>query len=209
MDDTFRPIEGFPGYRVNREGVVQSRRGRGSRNRTTENWAALKPIPRRRGYLTVNLSDGGRKVARYVHRLVLEAFVGPCPRGSVGCHGDGNPANNRLGNLRWDTPTANEADKLRHGTRRVGSANGGSKLHEEEVLEIRRRSSEGEPMRQLASEFVISWQNVQAIVARRSWRHLPELPPTFASLRLRPRDQGNRPATAARPPCDRQPNPGL
>lgn len=53
---------------------------------------------------------------RLVHRLVLEAFVGPCPEGMEGCHGDGDPTNNSLGNLRWDTATSNQLDKVRHGT---------------------------------------------------------------------------------------------
>ncbi|MDB5352697.1 MAG: hypothetical protein JWN86_3944 [Planctomycetota bacterium] len=198
MSDQFRPIAGFPGYRVNRKGVVQSRRGPGCRSGTTENWVSLKPIPRSRGYMTVNLSCCGRKSIRYVHRLVLESFVGACPEGMVGCHNDGDRTNNRVANLRWDTPTANEADKLRHGTRRVGSATACSKLSEVDVLEIRRRKGEGEPMRLLASEFGISWQNVQAIVGHRSWRHLPESPP-IASSRVRPRDRGHYPAPASRP----------
>lgn len=51
-----------------------------------------------------------------VHRLVLAAFVGPCPSGMEGCHNDGNPLNNSVDNLRWDTHRNNEADKRRHGT---------------------------------------------------------------------------------------------
>lgn len=51
-----------------------------------------------------------------VHRLVLSAFVGACPKGMEGCHNDGNPANNHLSNLRWDTPRGNAADKVLHGT---------------------------------------------------------------------------------------------
>jgi hypothetical protein len=30
------------------------------------------------------------------------------------CHNNGNPADNRLENLRWDTHVANEADKRLH-----------------------------------------------------------------------------------------------
>jgi HNH endonuclease/NUMOD4 motif len=51
-----------------------------------------------------------------MHRLVLEAFVGPCPRGMQCCHKDGNRANNKLENLRWDTQKKNEQDKKCHGT---------------------------------------------------------------------------------------------
>jgi hypothetical protein len=35
-----------------------------------------------------------------------------------GCHWNGNPADNRLTNLRWDTPAGNAADRERHGTNR-------------------------------------------------------------------------------------------
>jgi len=51
-----------------------------------------------------------------VHRIVLEAFVGPCPPGMEGCHNDGNPRNNVLTNLRWDTRSENQRDSIRHGT---------------------------------------------------------------------------------------------
>jgi hypothetical protein len=32
------------------------------------------------------------------------------------CHYDGDPANNRVGNLRWDTRSSNNLDAVRHGT---------------------------------------------------------------------------------------------
>jgi HNH endonuclease len=131
----------------------------------------LKPIASRGGYLVVNLSTGGKKSQRFVHRLVLEAFVGPRPPGLVCCHGDGDPTNNRLENLRWDTYLANSADMLLHGTRLIGSA-ARSKLSEEEVLEIRRLRSEGMSIPRLAMTYGVSHQNIQAIIYRRSWRHL-------------------------------------
>jgi hypothetical protein len=71
------------------------------------------------------LPDGRFRVSMYrdgcgtdflVHRLVLLAFVGPCPPGQQGCHNDGHPANNLPGNLRWDTGRSNMLDKQRHGT---------------------------------------------------------------------------------------------
>ncbi|WP_248099523.1 HNH endonuclease signature motif containing protein [Corynebacterium kefirresidentii] len=51
-----------------------------------------------------------------VHRLVMAAFVGPCPDGMEVCHNDGNPANNYVGNLRYDTHQANYADMFIHNT---------------------------------------------------------------------------------------------
>jgi hypothetical protein len=51
-----------------------------------------------------------------VHQLVLEAFVGPRPRGMESCHNNGNQTDNRLVNLRWDTKSENNLDRVRHGT---------------------------------------------------------------------------------------------
>ena len=36
-----------------------------------------------------------------IHRLVLQAFIGPCPEGYVTDHLDGIPSNNRPSNLEW------------------------------------------------------------------------------------------------------------
>lgn len=67
------------------------------------------------GYLNICLrSDDGRRCL-LVHRLILEAFVGPCPEGMEACHGNDNPADNRLSNLRWATRSANTYDKIRNG----------------------------------------------------------------------------------------------
>lgn len=66
--------------------------------------------------VTVTLWRDREQRTRLVHHLVLEAFVGPRPVGTEGCHWDGDATNNRLGNLRWDSHIKNEADKARHGT---------------------------------------------------------------------------------------------
>jgi HNH endonuclease len=171
VDERFRQVDGFPGYRVSREGEVRSCRGRGNSGRPTGTWFPLKPIRRRRGYLYVNLHRNGIKTARSIHHLVLEAFVGPRPPGLICCHNDGDPSNNRLENLRWDTYLSNSEDMLRHGTRLMGSR-ARAKLSEEQVLEIRRRKGQGVPMRALAAEFGVCLQNIHAIVYRVSWRHL-------------------------------------
>jgi hypothetical protein len=143
MDDHFRPIEGYPAYRVSKNGEVQSRWSRTVYRTLTETWLPLKPIRRGR-YLTVNLGDGVKKVAHYVHRLVLEAFVGPRPPGLICCHNDGDPTNNQVENLRWDSYRANSEDMLRHGTRLIGEQNN-AKLTEAAVQEVRRLRSGGVP----------------------------------------------------------------
>lgn len=67
-------------------------------------------------HLKVTLNRYGKSRFFWVHRLVLAAFVGPCPDGMEACHGNGDATDNRLKNLRWDTRSANCQDAVRHGT---------------------------------------------------------------------------------------------
>lgn len=58
------------------------------------------------------------------HRLVLMTFVGPPGPGQECLHIDGNPANNKLENLRWGSRFENRADIRRHAQmyrRRMGA----------------------------------------------------------------------------------------
>ncbi len=174
MDDSFRQVEGFPGYRVSVLGEVQSRwNRRGWRGRMTGTWLPLKPIPDQWGHLSVNLHRGGEKKRRYIHQLVLEAFVGPRPHGLICCHNDGDPTNNRLENLRWDTHQSNVDDMLRHGTRRRGESAVKARLKEADVMTIRRLIAEGSSSDDLAARYGVGAANIVAIVNRRTWRHLP------------------------------------
>jgi len=67
------------------------------------------------GHFTVKLSKNGISKDYSVHRLVLDAFVGPRPKEMECRHLDGNPMNNRLDNLRWGTSGQNRVDMYSHG----------------------------------------------------------------------------------------------
>lgn len=68
------------------------------------------------GHHYVNLSKGNIQRNCRVHRLVLEAFVGPCPDDMHGgLHWDDDKDNNALSNLRWGTLSENQQDLLRNG----------------------------------------------------------------------------------------------
>lgn len=129
------------------------------------------------GYAKVTMSRESRMQTRSIHGLVLEAFVSPRPEGMEACHGDGNPKNNRIENLRWDTKQSNTEDKRRHGTILNGSRCGSAVLDEEKAALIRKRfrgrggSRRGSAI-ELAREFGVTPTTILALVDRRTWRHV-------------------------------------
>ena len=109
------PIPGCPGYEVSDLGRVRSidRMVTNTLGQTrTLRGRVLATPPVCKGYPMVTLGKAGN---RLVHQLVLEAFVGPRPPGIPVCHNDGDRTNNHLNNLRYDSPSENMYDVVRHG----------------------------------------------------------------------------------------------
>jgi len=80
----------------------------------------LKPVVHNGRYFQVSLYKDGSANVLSVHRLVLEAFVGPCPPRMECLHWDDDGENNKLSNLRWGSRKENEEDKFRNG-RKAGT----------------------------------------------------------------------------------------
>ena len=107
--EEWREIPRFPGYWVSDRGRVLSLKGAEPRILQPGTAAKLD-------YPMVGLFDRqARRRSRLVHRLVAEAFIGPCPLGQEVRHGDGNPKNNFASNLSYGTRSDNMQDRLRHG----------------------------------------------------------------------------------------------
>jgi predicted XRE-type DNA-binding protein len=162
------PVAGHEGlYEVSDQGRVkslprQTRSGlRGGK--------VLKPRFKSNGYLQVGLHREGVMRTETVHTLVLTAFVGSRPEALQCCHSDGDPANNRLENLRWGTAKENIADKLKHGTDSRGEKHRGARLRECQVIEIRK---DPRTHQEIANEMGISRSEVSNIKNRRSWSWL-------------------------------------
>ena len=65
------------------------------------------------GHLSVVLNNPRK--TWLVHQLVMLAFVGEPPEGMYVLHSNGNPSDNRLSNLRYDTQSENVLDVYRQG----------------------------------------------------------------------------------------------
>jgi hypothetical protein len=175
----FRDVIDFPGYKVNDVGRVLTSKVCGWLGRVGPWREKATTRHTKTGHLYVNLYRDGKAYHRFVHQLVLEAFVGPRPPGMQCRHHDGNPGNNALDNLAWGTPAQNVADAIRHGTAYClnpnwgpkcrGETVGTSKLTESQVREIR---ASDETYAALAKRHGISKSNVKMIRTRRSWAWL-------------------------------------
>src|ERR1051326_498956 len=139
----YRDVPGYPGYRVGSDGSFWSRWRGGKSRRPIHPWKR-RGTPTPRGYLVVSRFrlEGGT-CERVLHQLVLEVFVGPCPDGMEACHGAGGPADNSIGNLRWDTHSANASDAIAQGAFPIGESNGLSKLTAADVARIRKLRASG------------------------------------------------------------------
>ena len=176
-DEQWRAIPGLEGfYEVSDQGRVRSlgrwvtfidgRKPRWIRPRI------LRPNQGNHGYWTVKLSRGGRSRPTLVHRLIMAAFVGPCPDGQEVAHDNGIRTDIRLANLRYDTRKGNLADRRRHGTHLEGEGVPVAKLTEKQVVAIRATARGRGVAARLAAEHVCSADNIYTIWAGESWRFL-------------------------------------
>jgi hypothetical protein len=166
------PVPDWPGYEVSDRGRIRSYWGMGGSSRERR---FVRPIPtilkgylNEDGYRKVSLSgkSGRRAKSVNVHTLVLMAFVGPRPPGMEACHNDGNPANNLLENLRWDTLSGNSLDRLRHGKHPV------ARLVRADVLVIWERLVRGESSSAISEDFGVSRTTISLIKVGSTWSHI-------------------------------------
>lgn len=126
------PIVGWEGlYEVSDLGRVRSLdRELDGKFRKRMRGRVLSPILSGHHYPLVQLCRDGAVERHRVHRLVAQAFLGPCPVGMNVCHWDDNPLNNQLSNLRYGTRSDNMRDRVRNGTHNESSKTHCKRGHE-------------------------------------------------------------------------------
>jgi hypothetical protein len=111
------------------------------------------------GYPQVGLSNGNKVRNREVHRLVVDAFLGPAVEIN---HIDGNKQNNRLENLEKSSRSHN----MRHSITQKGR---GQKITIEQAREIRSQFHARRPRKAIAEQFGVSLGLVESIGSGKSW----------------------------------------
>jgi len=169
QQEIWKEIPGHPFYEVSSLGRIRSWNNNGHGRRSSPK--ILKLTKGSNTYMGVWL---GRLQSKSVHRLVIEAFIGPCPKGMECCHNDGNKTNNKAYNLRWGTHQDNCADKKSHGTFLAGDNHPMSKLNSYQVLKIKNRLKSKEKQGNIAKDCGVTDSAISDIKHGRSWAHLQQ-----------------------------------
>lgn len=164
----YRPVDGFPGYRVGSDGTVWTCRPRCGRGALANFWRELKQKTTPRGYREVVLCREGTVKCFRVNRLV--AIVS---KPEVN-HKNGIKSDNFVGNLEWATRSENESHAFRIGLKVApkGQDRHNAKLTESQAKEILARISRGDKQSHIAREFGVHQTTITDLKLGRSWRHL-------------------------------------
>jgi len=176
----WKTVHGHPSYEVSDDGrvrvkatkreLVQSKLGGKLKPGSTSKVYASG------GYMAVCLltAEAPKGLRRRVHRLMLEAFIEPAPKGHQASHINGDRFDNRLKNLRWETPRENCQRRIAHGTQQCGEKVWHlAKMTAEAVLEMRARHAAGETnVTALGREYGIGQNAARLIILRQTWKHV-------------------------------------
>lgn len=167
----FRILPESDAYCVGSDGSVWTRYAH-RKTPTRLQWKRLKCGVHTDGYVVLNVHAHGGHAQRRVHRMILDAFIGPCPEGQVCRHLNGNRTDNRLTNLAWGTSAENAMDAIRHGTMCVGSRSHYAKLSEDDVKSAFQMESSGASDADIARALSVSASTISKALNGQTWAHL-------------------------------------
>ncbi|MFA6897218.1 MAG: HNH endonuclease [Patescibacteria group bacterium] len=166
MKKTITPIKGFPHYFIDNLGNVYSEYSK-KKNAERKSLLKMKLSTKKDGHNYISLYNNGVVKKKFVHRLVLENFD-RLPKYWEECrHLNGNPADNRLENLKWGSRSENSIDKALHGKSNRGERNGQNKLKESQVIEILKSNNTN--MSAIARLYGVNSKTISDIKNRKNW----------------------------------------
>lgn len=106
------------------------------------------------------------------HRFAWERHFGKIPQGLIVGHHCDSPACTRIDHLYLGTTDHNSKDMVKKNRQAKGSKNGGSKLYEEQVQNIKKLLNEGKDPRNIAKDFNLAHSTVYRIRSGKTWKHV-------------------------------------
>ncbi|WP_366071320.1 HNH endonuclease signature motif containing protein [Nitrobacter sp.] len=149
-------------------GIVYTKRTRAERSTSGQN-----------GYLRIMFKDGMIRRVVAAHRIIwMIANRRPIPERMEINHIDGKKSNNTPSNLELTTHQQNAQHSHTHLAPKKkdqrGEKNSAAAVTESQVIEIRTIwANRSLSQREIAAKYKITQSTVSAIVARKSWAHLP------------------------------------
>lgn len=150
-------------YAISSLGYIYSKRRQRKMKPSIDGWR----------YRQIYLSNQGTTTRFSLHRLVASYFV-PNPDGKKEVnHKDGDKGNNAASNLEWSTRSENMLHGFRIGIMdHKGDKHGYRKLSSTDVLDIRKKISNGVRLVDLEREYGVSNGCICDIKAKRTWSHI-------------------------------------
>jgi len=181
MIEEWKDIPGYEGlYQASSMGRIKSINYTGycfGRLYSKKREKILKPCKNKNGKkyrLIVSLRKDKAVKRFYIHQLVIQTFVGPCPSNMEVCHNNGDSENNSVENLRYDTHKSNMIDMSKHGNSQIGIKNPNCKLTEEQVLTITSLLQGQYTIEEIAEQFGVANSLISCIKNKKYWKHLTE-----------------------------------
>ena len=177
--EEWRPVVGWEGYySVSSLGRVRSETRRGHNTKPGRarrlTGKVKRPSQSAWGYLQARMTRGGVPTQKMVHRLVVEAFIGPVEKGFQVDHKNGIKTDNRVENLEIVTPKQNVRHCHATGlTLNHGETHCDAKLTFDDVRDIRRRAGTVSQA-DMAREYGVDASCISRIVSRKAWRNVPD-----------------------------------
>ena len=170
IPENFYPIKDFEDYyAISKNGeIMRLKKSRGAK----QGKILKNQIHKKRGYLIIRLNKKEQSRTFDIHVLMANTFLGRVDNKLQVCHNNGIKTDCRLENLRLDTKSANEKDKILHGVSCRGERSGNNKYSEETILKIRKMFNDGERFINLSKKFNIPYSYVRKIINKEKWAWL-------------------------------------
>lgn len=158
-------IKKYPNYQVSNYGeVINIKSGK---KRKLQNGPG--------GYLILVLYKDGKPGSVYIHRLVAEAFLGPCPKDKEVNHKDGNKINPYVKNLEYVTRKENVKHSYKIGLQegKKGEKNVRSKLKNKDINKIiKMHNTKKYYQWEIAKIFGVHQVQISRIINGKTWNKI-------------------------------------